>query len=70
MDNDKDSKKNMLAEYAGLTFQFMFGLGLFMFAGYKFDEWMKFSAPLTIWIFPLIFIISVIIKIIIDTNKK
>lgn len=67
---NKENKKNNLTDYAGMSFQFLIGLALFMFAGYKLDEWMKFSIPLTIWIFPLIFIIAVIIKIILETNKK
>lgn len=66
----KENKKNILKDYAGMSFQFLIGLGLFMFAGYKLDEWMRLSTPLTIWIFPLIFITSVIIKIILETNKK
>lgn len=66
----KENKKNILKDYAGMSFQFLIGLGLFMFAGYKLDEWMRLSTPLTIWIFPLIFITAVIIKIILETNKK
>lgn len=66
----KENKKNILKDYAGMSFQFLIGLGLFMFAGYKIDEWMRLSTPLTIWIFPLIFITAVIIKIILETNKK
>ena len=51
----KENKKNILKDYAGMSFQFLIGLGLFMFAGYKLDEWMRLSTPLTIWIFPLIY---------------
>ena len=67
---NKENKKNNLTDYAGMSFQFLIGLGLFMFTGYKLDEWMKFSIPITIWVFPLIFIIAIIIKIILETNKK
>lgn len=66
----KENKKPILTNYTGMSFQFLIGLGLFMFAGYKLDEWMQFSSPLTIWIFPLIFIIAVIIKIILETQKN
>ena len=66
----KENNKYFLKDYAGMSFQFLIGLGLFMFAGYKLDEWMRLSTPLTIWIFPLIFITAVIIKIILETNKK
>jgi Na+/glutamate symporter len=66
----KEDKKNILKDYAGMSFQFLVGLGLFMFAGYKIDEWMKFTTPLTIWLFPLIFITAAIVKIILETNKK
>ena len=66
----KDSNNNILWKYAGLTFQFMTGLGLFLSIGSKIDHWLKINTPLAIWILPLLFISSIIIKIIIETNTK
>lgn len=69
MNNEKPDNK-LLWRYAGLATQLMVGLGLFVYAGIKIDEWIKFKMPLAVWILPLLFITSVIIKTIIDTGKK
>lgn len=69
----KAEKKNSptdLMKYMGFAFQFMTGLGLFMYLGFKLDNWLNFSTPIAIWLFPLLFITAVIIRVIIDTNKK
>jgi len=62
-------KNSGLWKYAGLGFQFIAGLSLFMFLGKKTDSYFKFITPLCIWIFPLIFITAVIIKLVIETGK-
>ena len=61
---------NLLWKYAGLATQFLVGIGLFLFAGMKTDEWLKINMPLAVWVLPLLFITAVIIKIIKDTGKK
>ena len=62
-------QNNNLGKYAGLGFQFITGLALFMFIGKKTDNYFAFKTPLCIWIFPLLFIAAVIIKLIIETGK-
>ena len=65
MNND-----NLLWKYAGLTAQFLIGIGLFTFFGLKIDGFLKLETPLAVWVLPLVFITAIIIKVIIDTSRK
>ncbi len=69
MENEKPDNK-FLWRYAGLATQLMVGLGLFVYGGLKLDEWLKLKMSLAVWILPLLFITSVIIRTIIETGKK
>ena len=62
--------KNILWKYAGLSTQFLIGIGVFLYAGYRLDHYLTLNTPFTIWMFPLLFITAVIVKIIRDTSKK
>lgn len=70
MRKDKKESNKDLLRYGGLTMQFLVAIGLSVFLGYKIDEWTGWNMPLAVWILPLIFILGMIIKIIIDTSKK
>ena len=59
-----------LMRYAGLAFQFMVGIGLSLYAGLKADEWLNMPFPLLVWLIPLLIIIGVIIKTVVDTGRK
>jgi len=59
-----------LLKYAGLTMQFLAGIGLCVFIGNKVDSYFGWNTPLTIWLLPLLFIAAVITKIVIETGKK
>ncbi len=61
---------NLLWKYAGLATQFLVGIGLALYAGLKLDQWLKIKMPLAVWVLPLLLILGVIIKIIIDTASK
>ena len=50
--------------------QFLAGIGLGIFFGFKADEWINISFPLLVWLLPLLIIISMTIKIIRDTSGK
>ena len=67
---NKPDDKNLLWRYAGLTFQFLVGIGLFVFLGMKIDEWLKLPAPVAVWVLPLLLIAVVTIRIIKDTAQK
>lgn len=61
---------NLLWKYAGLATQFLVGIGLALYAGLKLDQWLKIKMPLAVWVLPLLLILGVIIKIVIDTASK
>ncbi|MEO7445316.1 MAG: hypothetical protein ABIT96_09240 [Ferruginibacter sp.] len=60
----------LLWRYAGLAMQFLVGIALTLFAGYKLDEVAGYSMPLAVWALPLLFIVFIIYKIIKDTQSK
>ncbi len=60
----------MLLKYASMASQFFVAIGLGVFAGIKLDEWLKISFPLLVWLLPLLLILGMILKVLIDTNKK
>lgn len=66
---DKGSNK-ILMQYAGLGAQFIVAIGLGLFLGSKLDTWANLSFPLFVWLLPLIIIIGILIRVIIETNKK
>ena len=70
MDIEKKKDKSSLWKYAGLTFQIMAAIGLSLFGGIKIDNWLNFSIPSFTWILPLFIIIAMIVRVVIDTNKK
>ncbi|MGN6266270.1 MAG: hypothetical protein ACTHM5_11385 [Ginsengibacter sp.] len=59
-----------LIKYAGMGMQFLAGIGLGVFFGFKADGWLHLSFPLLVWLLPLLIIISMTIKIIRDTSNK
>ena len=66
-----DNKNNNdLLRYAGLTTQIFVGLGLALFLGKKVDQWSNLSAPVFIWILPLLMLAGLIIKLVIETGRK
>lgn len=70
MSEKKNESNKMLMRYAGLGFQFLVGIALAIFAGIKADEWLSMSFPLLVWLFPLLIIMGVIIKTVVETGKK
>jgi uncharacterized membrane protein YhiD involved in acid resistance len=59
-----------LIKYAGLTTQIFVALGLAVFMGIKLDAWMQISFPVLVWVLPLLVIVSLIYKLIKETNRK
>jgi hypothetical protein len=57
-------------KYAGLGAQFFVSIGLMLALGWKLDQWLKLKTPAFIWILPLLIIVYMLIKLIIETNKK
>lgn len=67
---EKQSKNNDLLKYAGLVTQFLVSIALGVYLGLKGDAYFKLTFPLLVWLLPLLIILAVIIKIMIDTGKK
>lgn len=68
---DKRQQANkQLMKYAGMGFQFLVSIGLALYVGIKADEWLKISFPFLVWLLPLLIIVGLIIKLVIETGKK
>ena len=61
---------SLLWKYAGFAGQLLIALGIAVFLGMKTDQWMDFSMPLAVWIFPLAVLSVLIYKVIKDTAPK
>jgi F0F1-type ATP synthase assembly protein I len=73
MTNDMDKKpqkNNLLMQYLSFAWQLIAGIAIFVYVGMLADRWIKTSTPLMIWIFPLLVIIGMMIKVIRDTSNK
>lgn len=66
----KDKRNNLLIQYAGFGAQLTVSLLLTVYAGNWVDKKINTKFPLFLWIFPLIVIIGMIIKVIRDTSNK
>lgn len=66
---DKGNNQSLL-RYAGMATQFLFSIGIAVLLGLKADQYLHFSIPLAVWIFPLVMIIVLIISIIRASSKK
>lgn len=64
------NKNNSLMHYAGMATQLLVGLGLTTFLGIWLDKKRTSSAPLFIWLLPIVLLLGILVKIIKDTSKK
>ncbi|HRN74181.1 MAG TPA: AtpZ/AtpI family protein [Ginsengibacter sp.] len=70
MIKDRKELNRTLMRYASMGTQFFVAIGVGVWSGLKLDEWFGFSFPLLVWLLPLVLIIGIILKIILETNKK
>jgi hypothetical protein len=68
--SDRKESNRQLMRYAGMAAQFMVSIGLGIFLGLKLDKWLNISFHLLVWVLPLLLIIGIIVKIIIETSEK
>jgi hypothetical protein len=66
----KNGNSSSVLKYVGLGMQLFVSILLGLWIGAKLDYFFSFQTPLLIWILPLLIVVSSLIKIIIDTNKK
>jgi F0F1-type ATP synthase assembly protein I len=69
---NKEAKKSSqpLMRYMGLATQFFISIGVGLWIGSKVDDYFSIKTPVFIWVLPLLIVVSSLIKIIIDTNRK
>lgn len=57
-------------QFIGMASQFFILIAFSLALGWKFDSRMHFKSPWLIWILPLVMIVGLLIKLIIETTKK
>jgi F0F1-type ATP synthase assembly protein I len=67
---DKGQSSVSAMRYLGLASQLFISIGVGLWLGWKLDGFFSFQSPWLIWILPLVIVVSSLIKIIIDTNKR
>ena len=68
---DKKPKNNkLLTQYLSFAWQLIAGIAIFVYVGMLADKWIKTKTPLLVWIFPLLVIIGMMVKVIRDTSNK
>ena len=70
MPSQKNNNNRDLLKYAGLATQLFLAIGLAVFFGIKLDDWLNISFPVLVWVLPLLIIVSIIYKLIKETNTK
>ena len=69
-DKPKAGQNSILMKYMGLGAQFFASILIMLVLGWKADTWIGFATPLLIWILPLLAIVGLLIKVVVETNKK
>jgi hypothetical protein len=65
-----DSKgARLILEYSGLAAKYLVVLGISVWAGLRLDLMVSMSFPLFVWLLPLLCIIGLIVKAVLDTSK-
>ena len=68
--HQKEGPNSSLMRYMGWATQFFVSIGVGLWLGLRLDQYLSFDTPVLIWVLPLLIVVSSLIKIIIDTNKK
>lgn len=63
-------ERNSLMQYAGYAAQLAAGLILGVFLGMWIDKQTGLNFPIGIWLFPLVILIGMLIKVVKDTSSK
>lgn len=66
----KPKNNNLLTQYLSFAWQLLAGIAIFIYLGKLADGLIKTKTPLLVWIFPLLVIIGMMIKVIRDTTNK
>jgi hypothetical protein len=66
----KQPDNKLLWQYAGLTTQILFSVGLTLWLGKWLDQQIGWGRELLVWVLPLLALLGIFYKIIRDTSKK
>lgn len=66
----QNNSNKLLWRYAGLGFTFLAAISIALLIGNKLDSYLNTPYPILVWVLPLLFIISILIKVIRDSNTK
>jgi hypothetical protein len=65
-----DTGGTLLRRYAGLATRYLAVLGVAVWGGWKVDAWLAWELPLCVWLFPLVAILGLVVKAVIDTSDN
>ncbi len=68
--DEKKPHHNPLMQYAGFAAQLVAGLALGVLLGMWVDKKINIGFPVLIWLFPLVILIGMLIKVVKDTSTK
>jgi Na+/glutamate symporter len=63
-------KDQSWVKYLSLGGQIFASIAIMLALGWKLDQWLGFTTSVLIWVLPLLMIVSILVKLIIDTNRK
>jgi hypothetical protein len=66
----KNDSTTSWAKYLGLGGQIFGSILLMLAVGWKVDKWIGFTSSVFIWVLPLLMIVLILVKIVLDTNKN
>ncbi|MBM3442728.1 MAG: hypothetical protein FJX89_08530 [Bacteroidetes bacterium] len=58
-----------MLRYSGLAARYLTLLGAMVWLGLKADRWMSWQFPLCVWLFPLLALAALMVKVVLDTSK-
>ena len=59
----------LLLEYSGLAAKYLVVLGMSAWAGLKADQLISLNFPLLVWLLPLLCVVGLVVKAVLDTSK-
>jgi hypothetical protein len=64
------SSQKLLLQYTGMAAKFLAVIGLLAYLGLRADRMVGIPFPILVWLLPLAGIVGLVVKAIVDTDKK
>ena len=61
---------NLLLRYTGMAARFLAAIGILAFLGLKADRFLGLRFPVSVWLLPFAGIVGLVVKAVVDTEKK